>query len=576
MYFDAVTMASMRDELYSVLLWGRVQATIEIDELTVGFEIYGGNARHYLLVSAHPHSARIHLNDEKLRRGVSKPSPLGLLMRKYLSGSRLVDIYQPPHERILEFSFSGDEGETLLICEIMDNRSNIILSMGGIILDAIKRVSSEHNRYRVILPNKPYVPPPPQKKQDPVSAKASDLQKILLTEPNLLVWQALVNTYKGISPQFARELAYRLTGATDALLATIRLKELTDLLQEIFDSFAGKNWEPGVAGVPNGEGYNAFSAYRLTHQDNWQSRQTLSHAIRDYFRSPISLDPYAPGKSLVSAEINNANQRVQRKLKAFHRQILDVTTMELLKIKGEMLFTYAFQIKQGSESFDAEIGVEGERIRIDLDPELSAVENAQRYIEKYQKAKKAQKGLPDKIHIAEQELIYLEQLAYDLNQAESWPEIDEIKQALIEAGFWQGKKTKSPSGGITGIRRFTTPDGFVILVGRNAIQNHKLLTQLSKKEDIWLHARDIPGSHVLIRHDGRPIPRKVIDAAARFAAYYSSGRNETLVPIVVTERKFVKPIKGAGLGLVTFRNEETIAVSPDMPDFLAQDDNARR
>ncbi len=193
------------------------------------------------------------------------------------------------------------------------------------------------------------------------------------------------------------------------------------------------------------------------------------------------------------------------------------------------------------------------------------VENARRYFERYEKAKRAAKDIPALRREAEQEIGYVEQLATDLALAESWPEIEAVREALQEAGYWRGAKKAGPRGGRPGIRRFTTEDGFVILVGRNAAHNHALVTERSAGEDLWLHARGVPGSHVIVKHDGRPIPDDVIERAAQLAAYYSAARGDAAVEVDVTARRYVRPVKRGKPGMVTYRNERTLRVRPALP-----------
>ncbi len=563
MYVDAVTTAAVADELRQKILGGRVQDVLEVDPLSIGLELYAHSERQYLLITADPRAARCHLVSEKLRRGVEVSSPLGLLMRKYVEGARLEAISQPAWERVLHLDFSSPMGETRLIAETMDKRSNIVLVMEGEILDCIKRVGPDQNRYRVLLPGKPYVPPPPQSKILPEQVTLDQMNQFLRPDPDEPAWRALVANVAGMSPLIAREVICRASEEAEApafdVAGGVVFETFRTLIAEITD---GK-WTPGIVPAPEAEGYLAFAAYRITALEGFEPRASISEAMADYFGAPIGLEAYTAGKSKVREQIDDALERVRRKLASLEREHASPDEIEMLRKKGELLLAYGATIKPKQERFAAEYDPDGPMLLIQLDPALSPLENAKAYFERYDKAKRAAEDVPALQDAAWQEMAYLEQLATDLDLAENWPEIQEVREALQEAGYWRGERTRGPKGGKPGIRRFKTEEGFVILAARNAAQNHELITEKSASGDLWLHAHGLPGSHVIIKNDGRPIPEAVIERAARLAAYYSGGRGSTTVEVDVTERRYVRPIKGAGPGLVTYKNERTLTVRPE-------------
>ena len=561
MYVDAITTAAVVDELGD-LVGGRVQAVLEPDKLSIGLEIYAQRRRHYLLISADPQTARCHLVPDRLRRGVERPSPLGLLLRKYVDGARLMAVGQPPWERILWLDFSGYEGETRLIVETMGKLSNIILTAEGEILDCIKRVGPERNRYRVLLPGKPYVPPPPLQKLAPEKVTPAHIDEFLRSRPDQPAWQALVKNIAGISPLFAREVIYRASGDATAPAFDVAAGIVHTAFEELIADVLAKRWSPCVVPDESGERYRAFAAYSLTHLEAWTPVESISAAMAAYFGAPVGPDAYEAARQPVREQIEAALRRVRRKLASLERQVSSQEEIELLRKQGELLLAYAPTLAPGQSEFRAQYDPEGPPLTIRLDPKLSPLENARRYFERYEKAKRAAEDIPKLMRSAQQEIAYLEQLATDLDLAENWPEIDAVREALQEAGYWQGPRTRGPRGGRPGIRRFTTGDGFVILVGRNAAQNHILLTGRSTADDLWLHARDKPGSHVIIRNDGRPIPDEVIRRAAELAAYYSAGRDDTTVDVDITQRRYVRLIRGGKPGMVTYKNERTLTVRP--------------
>ncbi len=565
MYVDAVTTAALVEEFNDRILGGRVQSIVEVDEESIGMEIYAGQ-RHYLLISIHAQSARCHLVTDKLRRGVEHPSPLGLLLRKYVEGARLDAVTQPPWERILHLDFSSPEGETRLVIETMDKRSNILLIAEGEIMDCARRVGAQQNRYRVMLPGKPYVPPPPQKKLPPENVTTDDLRGFFVEEPEERAWKLLVAHIAGISPLYARELIFRASGDQQAAAFDLSSDVVYDTFRRMLADTLEGRWSPCVAAAPDANGFTAFAAYSLTHLEHMQPIESVSAAMVAYFGAPVGLEAYSAGKEGVRAQVDEARSRARRKLAALNRQLAGDEAVELLRKKGELLFAYAATMDAGLSQFEAQYDPDGPLLSIELDPALSATENARAYFSRYEKSKRAYEDVPKLQRTARREAAYLEQMATDLDLAESWPEIDAVRDALQEGGYWRGERTRGPRGGKPGIRRFTTEGGFVILVGRNASQNQQLLAEKSSPPDLWLHARGIPGSHVIIRNDGRPIPDSVIEYAASLAGYYSSGRGDTTLEIDVTERRYVRPIKGGKPGMATYKNERTLSVRPQKPD----------
>lgn len=566
MYVDSVTIAALTDELKSALLDGRVQDVVAPDELSVGFEIYSGHQRHYLLISAAAKSARCHLVPEKLRRGVEHPFPLLLRLKKVVEGARLVGIEQPPWERIITFDFSGELGDTRLIAEIMDQRSNIILTMEGEIMDCLRRIGPQENRVRTIMPGKPYIPPPSQEKELPDAVTPGLMTAFLAQAGDAPAWRVLVERIAGISPLLAREIIYRSCEDAEAPAFDLSGKIVYDALAKLIGDMASHRWEPCVVPAEEEGGYRAFAAYTLTHRAPYTPVEGISAAMAAYFGAPVKDQAYAAGKKPVAEQIEAANKRIRRKLAALEREEATEKDIELLRKQGELLLAYGPTIRPGQNFFQAQYDPGGPLLSIEIDTTMTPVENANRYFERYDKAKKAAADVPKLREAAEYEAAYLAQLATDLDLAESWPEIDAVREQLQQAGYWQGQKTRTPKSGKPGIRRLTTADGFVILVGRNAEQNHALVTEKSKPGDLWVHVRGRPGSHVIIRNDGRPIPEEIIQRAAELAALYSAGRGEASVEVDVTDRRYVRPIKGGRPGQVTYKNERVVTVRPGLSE----------
>ncbi len=564
MYFDALIMAAVADELRDQIVGGRVQKVLLPDELSVGMEIYAHRERRYLLASAHADHARLHLAGEKLRRGVEDPTPLLLLLRKYVRGGRIAAIEQPPFERVLHIEFQHPEGDTTLIVEVMGRYSNIVLvaEEGGCaqILECIKRVGPEMSRYRSILPQHLYVPPPPQSKLDPTDVTELRLRDILSdAPPESTIWRALVGGIAGVCPLMAREVVYRAQGDAEAAVSqVVRISPLLEAFHEMLIPVWEHRWQPSVV-RENGR-LVAFAPYLLTQYGDWEEVESISQAVEAFYGQEVGEDAYAAAKRKVRQAIVQGRRRVQRKKEALERRKVSQAQVEELRRQGEMILAYAHRIQPGQRELAAPIHPDEPPLLIELDPALTAVENAQRYFEKYKKAKSAAEEIPALLWRAELELHYLDQLETDLALAANRPEIQEVEASLIEAGYIKKKRRRKMKRSRP--LEVESQDGLLILVGRNSRQNHEITFRRAAPDDLWLHARGVPGAHVIVKSGGREVPQATLRQAAQLAAFYSQARGSAHVDVAYTERRYVRPIKGAGPGLVTYTQEKTIRVAP--------------
>lgn len=560
MYYDALTTAAVADELRSTLTGGRLQEIVHVDELTLGFEIYAQQRRQYLVASADARQARVHLTETKVRRGVEAPVPLLMLLRKHARGGLISGVRQPLFERILHLDISGPLKSVTLTVEAMGRHANIILvDDDGQVLDSIKRISARLSRVRPMLPGTQYAPPPAQDKLDPANVTEHALCEMIdASRAGQPVWRALVSGIRGMSPLLAREIVYRSAGTIEERCGDIsHMIPLLDAYHALMEHAWDHRWEPCVA-LEEGE-VSVYAPYRLTHYGDWEPTETISRAIDRYEQAVQSADAYAPARERVRGLLEEARERVRSRLEALKRQLIPQEELDRLRLSGEMILGYAHTVQRGQTELEAEVDPEGPPMRIALDPDKSAVENAQAYFERYEKAKSATAEIPPLVRKARYELAYLDQLETDLDLASNRPEIDEVRSALIEAGYAPRKRHTQMQRGQP--LRLTSSDGLTIVVGRSARQNHEATFRQATPGDLWLHAVDVPGAHVIVQSGGREVPQATLERAAELAAYYSAARGEGRVLVAYTERRYVRPIRGAGPGMVTYRNEETIAVT---------------
>ncbi len=555
MTIDTFTTTAIADEFNELLVGGRVQDTVQLDHDTFGMEIYTNRERRYLLLCAESTTPRALITPEKLRRGVMSPSTMGLLIRNRLEGMKLIAVRQPPWERVLIFDFLDETGEVQLILEMIERRANLLLVENDIIADCVRRVGADENRYRVSLPKHPYVPPPPMEgKTHPAELNPKVLNSLLMREPDQKAWSVLVKNVYGFSPFLAKEAIFRAYGRIDMRASEVNPYGLDAALGSFLRSLLRNEWQPGVA-VGEGGQVLGVAAYPLTHLGEWEPMPTISEALSSYYGRLEGGAVYEAAREPIRLQIQNAQKKLERKLGSLKKSLVERADVEHLRMAGELLLAYQYNIQKGQTLFEAEYEVDAPPLKIKLDPELSALDNAKAYFEKYEKAKRGRQQVPEYIAQVESELEFLDQLATDLDLAENWQDIGEVQETLMKKGYWQGKKVQHPKGGQSGPLRYVTPDGFVIWIGRNARQNEDVTFKKGEDMDIWMHARGVPGSHVVIKTNGRKVPPAIMEQAARFAAYYSKLRTEEKVDVITAERRHVRKLKGGHPGQVLVREE---------------------
>ena len=569
MHVDYLTLACLRDRLDG-LLGARVQRVLQVDDLSVGFEIYAGQ-RFQLLISAHPQHSRMLLVPHKLRRGVETATPLLQLLRKWVRNARMVDVTQPAWERILTLHFDGQAGPCRLIAELIGRYSNLILTRpDGSVLDAAKRIGPDLNRYRVTLPGQPYQPPPvPAGRRPPIEVTVDEWAiTMAAAPPDEQLHRLLTRCLLGVSPMLAREIAARATeptvglshGDPEATVRAVRPQAVATTIDELFAPVEARDgcgsWSPHVA-VDESGSVIAFAPYELHQFERIEPAADINDAMWRYFQQKLLGDPYATARYQVQVLIGQTRSRIERALKQLQAQVVADAEIDGLREAGELLLTYQGQVTRGAREITVPDHA-GTPRTIPLNPTLKPVENAQAYFRRYRKAPRAAEDVSSRIAALTPDLAYLGQLAADLALAESRPEIDAVRGALVEAG-WAPKPRQSTRGQTGGPHRLELGE-FSVYVGRNARQNEEVTFKRAAPDDLWLHIRGQPGAHVIVKTGGRAVPEDVIQQAAALAAYHSPARGENQVGVDVIERRFVRRLRGGRPGLVTYRNERTIWV----------------
>ena len=575
MNYDALTMAAVADELRERVLGGWVQKVVLPADLSLGLGIYAQHQVHWLLLSAHPQEARVQLVSEKLARASDQVSPLLLLARKRIRGQKLSAVEQVPYERVLTLAI----GDCQLIVEAMGRHSNVILvGADGLILDSMKRIAPPMSRERLVLPHHPYVPPPAQNKLVPTVLTADELSLAFsAANPTAPAWQVLVSAVAAVSPTLAREVVYRATGSAETLASAAKnLEAIVCNLKELFSSLHSRRWEPSVA--MEGEIAVAYAPYELRHLSNVRRCHSINEALESYYAQSDRLSPVEQARARLREEIASARQPRLRRLEALEHQLAQGEQAEELRWRGEMLLAFGPSFTKGK----SELEVEGKRIPVD--PNRSWLENAQSYFLQYSHARRALEQVPDLLAKTEQEIAYLEQVETYVSMADSVEELRRLKQEMDQALTGPASRTAKPAvpqkgkanasvgtgasrtgGGSrsAGLSPYAvSSDGFEIYVGRSGLQNELLTFHMAGPDDVWLHARGVPGAHVVVRARLETISADTLLEAARLAARFSRAGGSGKVEVDYTARKHVRKIKGAPPGMVSYTHEQSLLVEP--------------
>lgn len=540
MSFDGFFLHHMTEELRRELLGGRIQKINQPFEQELVLQIRSNRKSHKLLLSAHSVFGRVQLTETTFENP-AVPNTFIMVMRKYLQGAVIEAIQQVENDRILEISVSnkneiGDSVAVTLVIEIMGKHSNIILldKASGKIIEAIKHVGFSQNSYRTILPGSTYVAPPQTGSLNPFTIGDEKLFEILHTED--IEPKRLQQIFQGLGRDTATELSGRLT--TDKL--------------KTFRAFFASPTQPSLT-------EKSFSA--LLFSDSKTQMSTLSELLDTFYKDKAERDRVNQQASELIRRVENELEKNRKKLGKQEEELLATKNAEEFRQKGELLTTFLHQVPNDQEQVELDNYYTGEKIIISLDKALTPNQNAQRYFKRYQKLKEAVKHLTSLIEETRATILYLESVETALAQA-SLTEIAEIREELIQTGFIRRRQREKIQKRQKPEKYLATDGQTIILVGRNNLQNDELTFKMAKKDELWFHAKDIPGSHVVITGNLQPSDEVKTDAA-ELAAYFSKARLSNLVQVDMIEtRKLNKPTGGKP-GFVTYTGQKTLRVTPD-------------
>ena len=556
MTFDGLFTHAMIHELNQTLQNGRVTKISQPYPNEVILTIRANRTNYPVLLSANPRYARFQITQIPYTNP-AVPTNFTMMLRKYLEGAKLLEIKQLDNNRVVYFEFLtlnelGDELPILLSAEIMGRYSNVILinQSTNKIIDTIKHVGMDQNRYRTLLPGATYRQPPTQNKENPFEQESNTFEKLIQKYPNREVLaDSLLKQYQGISRDNALALADKLHTSNNYIQA--------------FNDFLAMTEDP----IPTMNG-NSFSIF--TDNPNDKKFTTLSEMLDVFYHTKANRDRVQQQGGQLLHVIRKNLQRNKKKLKKLSNELKATENADEYRIKGEVLTTYLYQIKRGMTKITLPNFYDNNKeITISLSNQLSSSQNAQKYFKKYQKLKNAVTFVNEQIELTKKEVAYLEEIQTQIELATP-ADLNDIKTELQQEGYIKKKQQKSKHSSRVKINKpesFIASDGTEILVGKNNLQNEKLTLHTAKKTDIWLHAKNIPGSHVIIKSNN-PSDETLFEAAM-LAAYFSKFRSSANVPIDYVQVKNIRKPNGSKPGFVIYEGQKTLTVTPT-EDFVLE------
>lgn len=600
MAFDGVTVAAIVNELNDRLIDGRINkvAQPEKDELLLTVKAGGEQLR--LILSANPTLPLVYLTDENKISPASAPS-FTMLLRKHLQGGRIVSIYQPDFERIIVMEIEhldemGDVRRKRLITELMGKYSNIILiDEQDIILDSIRRVNAMTSSVREVLPGLKYFIPRQEGRMDPCKVDVTVFTDIMTHmsdkgEPS----QILASSFTGISSMMAHEIyeAACLCGgasteggqAAGNITGQPSIGALWTAFAHVMDRVKRGEFNPQIL-YENGEPKDYCAVQVSSYpKESIKPYDSISRLLREFYSEKERISRSKQKTADLRMIVKTILERDVKKYDLQLKQLKDTEKMDKYKVYGELLHTYGYAASEGDTSVTVDNYYTNEKLTIPLDPTLSAMDNAAKYFDRYNKLKRTKEALTELTVQVKAEIDHLESILSALDFASKEEDLNEIKQELIESGYVRARGMRA-SGNNRGGRgkgeklrfksrpmHYRSSDGYHMYVGKNNYQNDELTFKVANGGDWWFHAKGMPGSHVIVKTEGDELPDRTFEEAARLAAHYSKGAGAGKVEIDYLKRKDVKKPNGAKPGYVIYYTNYSMAIDSDISGIELIDD----
>ena len=572
MAFDAFFLKAVLSELRQTGIGARVEKIHQPMRDTVILLLKTQEGRQKLMFVANPTAPRLHLTATS-PENPPEPPMFCMLLRKHLSGARLTDIHQVPMERCAEFTFDcidemGDPVQKKLIAELMGRTCNLYLvDPDGRILDCLRRVGLDESR-RPALPGMYYQPPEPIGKADPTDWDFDDYMTMLSAPGADLICDRLMDSLGGLSPLVCREAALFAAGSADARVADFwEDKQNMDETAERLDLFFQEHLQhprPYSYNLPDGTP-KQYAFCPIRQYGSFTEYPAFCELLDGFYSSRDRRDAMRQKSQAVRKTVSNLISRTQRKLAIQEKELTATYDRERLRQLGDILTANLYKIQKGQTTVTVEDFYDENMalIEVSLSPLLSPQQNAAKFYKDYTRMKNAEKELTHQIELGSRELVYLQSVLDELNRAGTDAELDEIKQELQQGGYLKADHSKKKmKAAKLAPMRFESTDGYPIYVGRNNRQNDELTFRMARKDDLWLHAHGVHGSHVIISCGGTTPPDDTVTQAAQLAAYYSEATGGQNIAVDATPVKQVKKTPGSKPGMVIYHSYRTVIANP--------------
>ncbi|SEK38903.1 Predicted component of the ribosome quality control (RQC) complex, YloA/Tae2 family, contains fibronectin-binding (FbpA) and DUF814 domains [Carnobacterium iners] len=560
MSFDGVFTHAMVDELRMGLKNGRVSKVQQPYKNEIILVMRANGKNHKLLLSAHPSYARIQLTEIPYENPSSPPN-FCMVMRKHLEGAVLEDIQQVGNDRMIHFTFKsrdelGDIQNVMLIVELMGRHSNLFLVEQDTnrIIDTIKHVPVSQNTFRTMMPGSTYVNPPYQEKLNPFDVSTIKAMHSSENQDDLSLQQLIQTQYQGIGSETAKELAYRSEGQLDKVKPTI--ESFVEVIRQ-------RKLEPTLMTLNKKLFFTPVPYLSLDGEP--ETYPTLSILLDQYYQVKAEKDRVQQQASDLIHIVQVELQRNVKKMKKLEKTMQETELANDYRLRGEILTAYLHELYKGQKEVTLPNFYDDDQpLKINLNPRSTPSQNAQKYFSKYQKLKNAIIFVTEQIRLTKEEIDYLDSVSTQLELATP-KDVAEIKEELVQQGYLRKKykknQKKQKKQKASSPDKYISSDGDTILVGKNNLQNDLLTMKTARKSDIWLHTKNIPGSHVIIQNNNPS--EQTISEAANIAAYFSKSQLSASVPVDVVEVKKIKKPNGAKPGFVIYEGQQTVFVTPD-------------
>lgn len=578
MAYDGIAVSNIVYELKSKFTGGRIDKIYQPGNDEIIFSVRSvkeGNFR--VLLSANSMHPRIHITQIKKENPISAPM-FCMVLRKHIAGGRILNIYQPDFERIIiieveSMNEMGDLGIKRIITEFMGKYSNIILTdENWRILDSIKHVSHDKSSVREVLPGGQYVFPPSQDKYDPMKLDFERFKELAEEKTGQTLQAFIYKSYTGISPAYASEICFNAgLDSSDRVqqLSGENIHELYDSISKDAEKIKSGKFSPHIVYDKDGGVIDFFSLSSNQYGNSERKYfESFSELLEEFYARKDNQYHIKQKAHDIRRLVSSNIERCARKLELQIKSINDTKNKDFYRLCGELITANMYSIEDKADKFTALNYYEENmpEVEIKLDPLLTASENANKYYNKYNKAKRTYAAATEQKKQTEEELAYLESVLTAIDAAEDDSDLKEIKEELVSEGYIRAKKkTKDKKQGIKKSKPlyFVSSDGIEIYAGKSNLQNDELTLKTADSNDIWLHTKNIPGSHVIIRCGGNTPPERTVFEAAVIAATYSKAKDSSKVPVDYTVRKNVKKPRGAKPGMVIYEQNKTIYVDPN-------------